>query len=66
MRTRSPALTGDDRTAYAEDLAELYHAGSSIRALVRRTGRSYGCIHQLLIDAGVTLRPRGSARIRTH
>ena len=66
MSTRAPALTGPDRQAYAEDLAELYHAGSSIRGIANRTGRSYGCVHQLLLDAGVKLRPRGSARIRTH
>ncbi|MEU8968085.1 helix-turn-helix domain-containing protein [Streptomyces monashensis] len=66
MRTRNPAVTGDERLAVAEDLAELYHQGSSIRGIAARTGRSYGCVHQLLLDAGVTLRPRGSARIRTH
>lgn len=66
MRTRAPALTGADRQAYAEDLAELYRAGSSIRSIAARTGRSYGSVHQLLHDAGVRLRPRGSARIRSN
>ncbi|MEV6833544.1 helix-turn-helix domain-containing protein [Streptomyces sp. NPDC051133] len=64
--TRHPAVTGAERRAVAEDLAELYRAGSSIRGIAARTGRSYGCVHQLLLDAGVTLRPRGSARIRSN
>ncbi|MEU5595699.1 helix-turn-helix domain-containing protein [Streptomyces sp. NPDC020298] len=62
MSTRSPALTGDDRKAYAEDLAELYHAGASIRGIAARTGRSYGNVRQLLLDAGVKLRARGGPR----
>ncbi|MFD9867510.1 helix-turn-helix domain-containing protein [Streptomyces niveus] len=65
MSTRNPAVTGNARLELAEDLASLYRAGSSIRGIAARTGRSYGAVHQLLHDAGVTLRPRGSARIRT-
>ncbi|MGW2692398.1 helix-turn-helix domain-containing protein [Streptomyces sp. NPDC001296] len=59
-------LTGDDRTAVAEDLAGLYRGGSSIRGLAERSGRSYGHVRRLLLEAGVTLRPRGSARIRSN
>lgn len=56
---RNPALKGDARTALANDLAERYRNGASIRALARRTGRSYGTVHRLLSEAGVTLRGRG-------
>lgn len=56
MRTRNPALTGDDRTAVAEDLAALYRAGSSIRDIAQRTGRSYGVVHDLLTEAGTQFR----------
>lgn len=66
MSTRNPAVTGNERLEVAEDLAKLYRAGSSIRGIVARTGRSYGAVHQLLHDADVKLRPRGSARIRNH
>jgi hypothetical protein len=55
-------LTGVARASVAAELAELYQRGDSIRALMARTGRSYGAIHRLLtIDAGITLRPRGGA-----
>ncbi|WP_439947238.1 helix-turn-helix domain-containing protein [Streptomyces sp. BBFR109] len=65
--TRNPALTGKDRRIVAAEFADLYRAGSSIRGIARQTGRSYGCVRYLLLDAGVKLRPRGSsARARTH
>lgn len=63
--TRNPKLTGTERQLVAADFAEFYRAGSSIRALARQTGRSYGGVRRLLLDAGVTLRTRSSARIRT-
>lgn len=56
---RNPNLTGDTRTAVAADLAERYQAGASIRTIARRTGRTYGTVHRLLNEAGVTLRTRG-------
>jgi hypothetical protein len=55
-------LTGEERASLAAELAAFYQRGDSIRALMARTGRSYGAIHRLLtIDAGITLRPRGGA-----
>jgi hypothetical protein len=56
---RQPVLKGDEREALANDLAARYRAGASIRALVSRTGRSYGNVHRLLSEAGVELRTRG-------
>ena len=52
-------ITGIDRTDTAKDLAELYYAGDSIRAIVARTGHTYGLVRRLLLEAGVRLRPRG-------
>mgnify|MGYP001436628772 CR=1 FL=1 len=39
-----------------------YDSGASIRALAQETGRSYGGVHRLLTDAGVTFRSRGGDR----
>jgi predicted transcriptional regulator len=56
---RSPVLKGDARTALANDLAERYRGGASIRVLARHTDRSYGNVRRLLQEAGVELRSRG-------
>jgi predicted transcriptional regulator len=55
-------LTGARREQLAKELAEAYQAGRSIRQLAAETGRSYGAVHRLLVDYGVTLRGRGGAR----
>ena len=58
-------VTGPDRATMAADLKSRYDAGESIRALALSTGRSYGIIHRILTEQGVTLRGRGgSARSR--
>ena len=54
-------VTGADRTKLASDLQRRYTAGESIRALAASTGRSYGFIHRILAESGVTLRGRGGA-----
>jgi hypothetical protein len=54
-------VTGADRTKLASDLQKRYSAGESIRALAASTGRSYGFIHRILAESGVTLRSRGGA-----
>jgi hypothetical protein len=54
-------VTGPDRAAMAEDLKCRYDAGESIRALALATGRSYGFIHRILTEQGVTLRGRGGS-----
>jgi Helix-turn-helix domain len=63
--TRKPRLIGPFRTAAAEDLAELYMAGATIRSLAERTGRSYGGTRALLLEAGITLRTRGGGQRKT-
>ena len=52
-------LRGDARDKAAQQAAELYAAGCTIRSIAVQFGRSYGCTRMLLIDAGVTLRDRG-------
>ncbi|WP_127452964.1 helix-turn-helix domain-containing protein [Streptomyces sp. B29(2018)] len=55
---------GPDRDKAAADLKKKYDSGTSIRALAEETGRSYGGVHRLLADAGVTFRSRGGDRRR--
>jgi len=54
-------VTGADRSKLATDLKKRYDGGESIRALANATGRSYGFIHRILTETGVTLRGRGGA-----
>jgi hypothetical protein len=54
-------VTGSDRSKLATDLKTRYDAGESIRSLANATGRSYGFIHRILTETGVTLRGRGGA-----
>jgi hypothetical protein len=57
-RTYTAALTGQARTAAAEDCRELYEQGSTVRSIAHRIGRSYGVAHKLLVEAGTTFRAR--------
>ena len=57
-------VTGADRSKLATDLKARYDAGESIRSLATATGRSYGFIHRILTETGVTLRGRGGATKR--
>lgn len=52
-------ITGAERTKLARDLKKSYAKGTSIRDLAQAHGRSYGWVHRVLTEAGVTLRPRG-------
>ncbi|MBW1597574.1 hypothetical protein HPT28_11080 [Streptomyces sp. JJ38] len=54
-------VTGAAREQLAADLKKKYDSGASIRALAEETGRSYGFVHRMLSEAGVTLRGRGGA-----
>ena len=56
--------TGEERSDLASDLKRRYDNGESIRALAAATGRSYGFVHRLLLEAGATLRGRGGATRR--
>jgi hypothetical protein len=54
-------ITGSDRLKLGKDLKKQYLAGASIRDLAAATSRSYGFVHRVLTDQGVTLRDRGGA-----
>jgi hypothetical protein len=54
-------VTGADRTKLASDLKKSYDGGESIRSLAAATGRSYGFVHRILTETGVSLRGRGGA-----
>jgi hypothetical protein len=54
-------ITGAARDKLGSQLVKRYEKGSSIRALAEETGRSYGFIHRVLSESGVTLRSRGGA-----
>jgi predicted transcriptional regulator len=54
-------VTGTARERLAADLKKKYAQGRSIRALAEETGRSYGFVHRMLTESGVTLRGRGGA-----
>jgi transposase len=52
-------ITGPTREKLRKDVARAYQQGQSIRDLSERLGRSYGFVHQLLSESGITLRSRG-------
>ena len=54
-------VSGNERDKLAVDLKKKYAAGASIRDLAAQTGRSYGFVHRVLTESGVTLRGRGGA-----
>lgn len=54
-------ITGVARDKLGTELKKKYDKGASIRALAESTGRSYGFIHRVLSETGVTLRSRGGA-----
>ena len=54
-------ITGTQRGKLAADLKKKYEKGASIRSLAEQTGRSYGFVHRVLSETGVTLRGRGGA-----
>ena len=54
-------ITGADRSKLAGELKKQYDKGKSIRELAESSGRSYGFVHRVLSESGVTLRGRGGA-----
>ena len=58
-------VTGMDRSKLATTLGKRYDSGESIRSLAASTGRSYGFVHRILTETGVTLRGRGGATRRS-
>lgn len=54
-------ITGDERSRLADEICRKYRDGASIRSLAEETGRSYGFVHGLLVEAEIPLRSRGGA-----
>ena len=54
-------VVGGERDRLAADLKRKYDGGESIRTLAQSTGRSYGFVHRMLSESGVSLRGRGGA-----
>ena len=57
-------VTGKTRDRLQNQLKKQYEAGASIRSLAEATGRSYGFVHNVLVEADVPLRGRGGANRR--
>ena len=58
-------ITGEARVALRSQLRDRYEQGASIRDLMDETGRSYGWVHRVLQESGVTLRGRGGDHTRS-
>lgn len=56
---RSEQIVGRERDRIAARLAQRYLAGATLRDLADETGRSFGWVRTLLLEAGVVLRTRG-------
>jgi len=55
-------MAAELRAELAPDLKTQYEQGATIRALAVSTGRSYGFIRVVLIEAGIVLRGREHRR----
>ena len=67
QRRKRTRVTGAERQELITYLVERYvQQGETIRHLAVVTGRGYGTVHQMLVEAGVTLRPRGGRRPHGH
>ncbi|MFD6856799.1 helix-turn-helix domain-containing protein [Rhodococcus sp. NPDC060086] len=57
-------VTGESRDRLQAELKRRYEAGASIRTLAQETGRSYGFVHNVLVESQVRLRGRGGPNRR--
>ena len=55
---KSTRVTGTAREELRVELRQKYEDGASIRQLANHKGRSYGFVHRILSEAGVTFRGR--------
>src|SRR6476620_2861775 len=58
---RGTRITGAQRETLAAQYAKKYESGQSIRKIAETAGRSFGFVHGVLVEQGVTLRGRGGA-----
>ena len=61
LLAKGSRITGAQRGTLAAQYAKRYAAGASIRKIAEDAGRSFGFVHGVLKEAGVTLRSRGGA-----
>jgi hypothetical protein len=54
-------LTPEQREKAGAKIQPVYESGVSIRDIAELTGRSFGFVHRLLSDRGVTFRGRGGS-----
>lgn len=52
-------ITGPQRGSLGEQFRKRYDHGTSIRSIAQSTGRSYGFVHRVLVEAGAKMRGRG-------
>jgi len=52
-------IRGEARVKLRDQFARQYGKGASIRQIADRSGRSYGFVHRMLVEARVVLRGRG-------
>lgn len=57
-------IIGPERVDWTNDYVRRYGQGQSLRQTAADTGRSYGFVHRILRDAGVSMRCRGRTRSR--
>jgi hypothetical protein len=56
---RASQIVGEQRDKVKAELAKRYEHGASVRSLAEDIGRSYGFVHRILRESGVTMRLRG-------
>jgi hypothetical protein len=57
-------ISGAERDEMASELKRRYESGESIRKIAAEVERSYGFVHRVLSESGVSLRGRGGATRR--
>jgi len=65
MAKQTGRVVGSERSSLTNSLRAQYEKGASIRQLAETTGRSYGFVHRILTESGVTLRGRGGPKRAT-
>lgn len=64
MDKQTGRVVGTERSSLTNNLRAEYEKGASIRQLAESTGRSYGFVHRILTESGVSLRGRGGPKKR--
>ena len=56
---KSERVTGKRRNSAADVFKRKYQGGASIRSIAQAAGRSYGFVHRVLVESGISMRGRG-------